>query len=248
MMATPNSDRASGRRQSVPYTMGVSEPSRPFVGNFVANFVVNLVGQRPGRQILRQSFRQSWRTRPGAPNKRPVCSSRVRNEVSRERALPAPILGSGLLWALLLCWAAVDRPTAVGALPTSAPPAEIASNRVHRLYVETRHRWQEQTNGAEAAWGFARACFDRADFATNDLERAALAEQGIAASRRAIQLQTNSAAAYYYLGLNLGQLAQTKLLGAIKLIEQMEAAWKQAIELDEKFDYAGPHRSLGLLY
>ncbi len=153
-----------------------------------------------------------------------------------------------LLWGLLLCCFAGLGLAGETRPPTSPPPGQAVSNRVHRLYLESRHRWREQTNNAEAAWRFARACFDRADFATNDLQRAAIAEEGIAASRQTIKLQPNSAAGHYYLGLNLGQLAQTKLLGAIKLIEQMEAAWKRTIELDEKFDYAGPRRSLGLLY
>lgn len=138
---------------------------------------------------------------------------------------------------------------------TPAPPTTSSTNvtettgqRFERLYSETRRRWQRETNSDEAAWHFARACFDWADIATNDARRAAIAEEGIAASRRAIQLAPKSAAGHYYLGLNLGQLAQTKLWGALKLIDQMESAWFAAVELDPKFDYAGPHRALTLLY
>ena len=50
------------------------------------------------------------------------------------------------------------------------------------------------------------------------------------------------------MGLNYGQLAQTKLLGALKLVDQMEESWKQTIQLDPKFDYAGGYRTLGVLY
>ena len=152
-----------------------------------------------------------------------------------------------LLCSLLLCVAAACGARAAEPAGTTPSPAAVAS-RVHRLYLESQHRWQQKTNSAEAAWRFARACFDWADLALDDAQRAALAEQGIVASRQAIQLQPNSAPAYYYLGLNLGQLAQTKRLSALKLVDQMEEAWKRAIELDETFDYAGPHRSLGLLY
>jgi hypothetical protein len=129
--------------------------------------------------------------------------------------------------------------------------AEESSNRsarVQRLYLETHRHWRQNPTNTEAAWKFARACFDSADVATNDNQRASIAEQGIAASRRAIELQPKSAAAHYYLGLNLGQLAQTKLLGALRLIGEMEAAWHRTLELDPKFDYAGAHRSLTLLY
>src|SRR5439155_14472761 len=50
------------------------------------------------------------------------------------------------------------------------------------------------------------------------------------------------------LGMNLGQLARTKGLGALKIVDQMEREFKAARELDEHLDYAGPDRNLGLLY
>jgi tetratricopeptide (TPR) repeat protein len=133
---------------------------------------------------------------------------------------------------------------------TQSPPltAGASSNRVHRLYVETAKRWQQNSNSGAAASEFARASFDWADYATNDTQRAAVAEQGIAASRRAIALEPDSAAARLYLGLNLGQLARTKLFSALGLLHDMEATWMKAIELDPKFNYAGAHRALGLLY
>ena len=48
--------------------------------------------------------------------------------------------------------------------------------------------------------------------------------------------------------MNLGQLARTKGLGALKLVDQMEREFSRARELDEQLDYAGPDRNLGLLY
>ena len=126
--------------------------------------------------------------------------------------------------------------------------AGVASNRVHQAYVEFSERYAREATNVPVACEFARACFDRADFSTNDAQRAALAEQGIAASRRAILLSPDSAAAHFYLGVNLGQLARTKLFTALGLLYDMEAAWKSTAELDEKFNYAGGHRCLGLLY
>ena len=60
--------------------------------------------------------------------------------------------------------------------------------------------------------------------------------------------QPNSAPGHYYLGMNLGQLARTEILGALKLVREMEREFKTADDLDEHFDYAGPARCLGLLY
>jgi len=122
------------------------------------------------------------------------------------------------------------------------------SNRVHRTYLELREGYATNSTSAETAWSFARACFERADFSTNDAQRAAIAEQGIVASRRAIRLEPDSAAGYFYLGVNQGQLARTKLFTALGLLDDMEAAWERSILLDEKFHYAAAHRSLGLLY
>ncbi len=123
----------------------------------------------------------------------------------------------------------------------------------HRANVQTvfdaaQIRWRQESNNVEAAWMFGRAAFDWAEFATNDHQRSAVADLGIAACRRGLALDSNSAAVHYYLGLNLGQLARTKLLGALKLIDEMEEEWTAAIRLDPKFDYGGPHRSIAVLY
>lgn len=156
---------------------------------------------------------------------------------------------------LALCLALLTIPPVHGAQPTNpapgtsiSPAPETFPQRYQRLYREARARWQQETNSEEAAWQFARACFDWGDFTRDKSQLAAIAEEGIAASRRAIQLAPKSAAAHYYLGLNLGQLAQTKMLGALKLINEMEVVWLKAAELDARFDYAGPHRSLAILY
>jgi tetratricopeptide (TPR) repeat protein len=97
-------------------------------------------------------------------------------------------------------------------------------------------------------WQLARACFDRAEYSTNNAQRAELAQQGIAAAREVLKQQSNSAPGHYYLAMNLGQLARTKTLGALRLVDEMEAEFKAARALDRLFDYAGSDRNLGRLY
>ena len=80
------------------------------------------------------------------------------------------------------------------------------------------------------------------------LSRAELAQRGIVVCRQLIAREPKLAAAHYYLALNLGQLARTKSLGALPLVDEMERAFKAAASLDANFDHAGPDRSLGLLY
>lgn len=103
------------------------------------------------------------------------------------------------------------------------------------------------TNVASACQ-LGRTAFLWADCATNDHQRAQIANEGIRACRDAVARDPQSAAAHYYLAQNLGQLARTKSLGALKLVREMEKTWLRAVTLDERLDYAGPDRSLGMLY
>ena len=50
--------------------------------------------------------------------------------------------------------------------------------------------------------------------------------------------------------MDFGQLAEAEApsIAAYKLVKEIEREFKAADELDEKFDFAGPPRCLGLLY
>jgi tetratricopeptide (TPR) repeat protein len=120
--------------------------------------------------------------------------------------------------------------------------------KAQQVYTQKEKQFRHEPRKLESAWQFGRACFDLAEFATNSTERAQLAERGINACRQAAAIDTNSAPAHYYLGLNFGQLARTKSMGALKLVTQMEGEFTIAGELDRPFDFGGPDRSLGLLY
>ncbi len=127
-------------------------------------------------------------------------------------------------------------------------PGPASSAHAERLYRKAAAALEAAPSNTTAAWQFARACFDRAEFARDNTERAALAERGIAAARAALARDTNTAALPYYLGMNLGQLARTRTLGALPLVREMEDLFQRARRLDERFDAAGPDRNLGLLY
>lgn len=117
-----------------------------------------------------------------------------------------------------------------------------------KVLVEARERFHSNPTNSEAAWQFARACFDRAEFAENNTERSKLAVEGINAMRSLIARERDSAPAHYYLAMNLGQLARTRLLGALRLVDEMEDEFKAAQKLDENISFAGPDRNLGQLY
>ena len=144
----------------------------------------------------------------------------------------------------------LTQPAAPAVPETNAAPAPSPVFLVYydTLRLNAQKAYLADTNQFTTAARLGRTCFDAGEFATNSAQRAAFALEGIAASQQAIDLKTNEAAGYYYLGLNQGQLARTKSLGAIKLVTTMTAAFQRARELDPKIDFAGPDRCLGLLY
>lgn len=137
-------------------------------------------------------------------------------------------------------------------LATFVRAAEVTrsaeADRLARQFHEAQSRLEAARTNLTSTLAFSRACFELAEFATNSAQRAALADSGIAASRQALALDPTNGAAFCALGLNLGQSARTKTLGALKLVPQIEAAWLAAARLDPKFNHAAPHRLLALLY
>ena len=78
----------------------------------------------------------------------------------------------------------------------------------------------------------------------------AVAQAGIAACRQLLARDPKSAPAHYYLAMDYGELAQAEApsMAAYKLIREIEREFKAAADLDERLDFAGPPRCLGLLY
>jgi len=150
---------------------------------------------------------------------------------------------AGLRWALLLVLAGG------GNLFAGDATNRIFAARAEAEWQRAQAQFQRQTNDPAAAWQFARACFELNDFVTNNAGRASLADQGIAACRQLLARDSNSVPGHYYLGIELGQLADTKRnLAAFRMVREMEREFKTANDLGPHFDYAGPARCLGLLY
>lgn len=122
------------------------------------------------------------------------------------------------------------------------------AKRAQKNYETAKKDYAEDAANGEKAWIFGRACFDRAEFSVNKSERAALAKEGIAATRVAVKLQPKNAAGHYFLAMNLGQMARTRSLGALPIVGELESSLKSARALNAKFHHAGADRSLGLLY
>jgi tetratricopeptide (TPR) repeat protein len=120
--------------------------------------------------------------------------------------------------------------------------------QAERAYNEAQQRSRQEPTNSAAVLQLARAAFDWGELAPNDDTRENVAERGIGAARSLLSREPTNAAAHYWLGMNLGQLARTKTLGALRLVREMEDEFHRARSLDENVDYAGPDRSLGYLY
>lgn len=146
------------------------------------------------------------------------------------------------IWLVVVavCWVGVS----LVAVEEALPPEQ----GTHLAYQQAKASFEKDAEDPQKAWKFGQCCFDWAEFATNDTQRASLAREGIAACETAVERAPRSAAAHFYLGMNLGQLARTMSLGALKLVNQMESHFLTARELDPEFAQAGPDRNLGLLY
>jgi hypothetical protein len=137
---------------------------------------------------------------------------------------------------------------AAGIIFAGEAQRKIFTAQASAKFQQAQARYLADATNPTNVWQFASATFDLAEITTSDTQRAALANQGIDACRQLIARDPKSGPAHYYLAMNLGQLARTKFLGALKLVKEMEGEFKRACELDPRFDHAGPERNLGLLF
>lgn len=131
----------------------------------------------------------------------------------------------------------------------SAADTNTTAGLLEFEYQQLHTQFQAGTNGAEVAWKFGRSCFDMSTLQKDSSVEANYAQEGIDACHAALALNPSSAPGHYYLGMDIGQLADTKRnLAALRMVKDMEREFMAAHALDKHFDYAGPSRNLGLLY
>ncbi len=122
-----------------------------------------------------------------------------------------------------------------------------AVGQIKKNFEAAHRRFESNTNDTVAAWQFGRSCYDVSSLQTEPALEAKFAEQGIVACNAS--LNSNSVQAHYYLGMNIGQVADAKHnLSSLHMTKDMEREFLAALTLDKNFDYAGPDRNLGLLY
>lgn len=157
-----------------------------------------------------------------------------------------------LLWAVgIFFWLCVQ----AGAAETNLTPTNsLTANpslveRADKKLREARAQFLADSKNATNAWQLGRACFEWSELLKDPNQQEKFAKEGIAACRQAVAIAPKSAQAHYYLGLTIGQFADTKRnMAALKMVKEMEHEFLTTRELDEHFDFAGADRNLGLLY
>lgn len=157
---------------------------------------------------------------------------------AESRPMPSPAQYSWLPAAIVLLALSSEIRSATD------PSLDAVRNR----YTTALATWSTNKTSVDAALQLGRAAFNWAEITESKSTRAQIAESGIAACRGAAVRDPKNAAAQYYLAMNLGQLASTKGLGALKLLHEMETLFIAALKMDPAFDHAGPDRALGSLY
>ena len=114
--------------------------------------------------------------------------------------------------------------------------ARLLERVAHGLPGDYDAHWQ-----AAEAWTFV------ADNETNGPVRISAAKHGIALARQARELQPDRVEGHYWYALAVGLLADADRSYGLKAVGEMESALRRAIELDERYDYGGPVRVLGIL-
>ncbi len=129
-----------------------------------------------------------------------------------------------------------------------ADPLQFRTHAEQSLAAAQKLYAAEPTNSV-AAWQVGRASFELVTVLGEPKEMEKIINEGIAASRVSVALEPTAAAGHYYLAITVGKLADLKRnLAAYGMVKEVEREFHKARELDEQFCYAGPDRSLGLLY
>jgi tetratricopeptide (TPR) repeat protein len=130
-------------------------------------------------------------------------------------------------------------------------PAYQDQFRAHaeKVLAAAQKRYETEPTNSVAAWELGRACFGLVTVLEDRKEMERIINEGIAACRASVALDSGSAAGHYYLAITVGKLADLKRnLAAYGMVKEVEREFHKAQELDERFCYAGPDRCLGELY
>ena len=121
---------------------------------------------------------------------------------------------------------------------------ETVTDSAHRL-EQAAHTLRDDYS---AQWQAAEALAFVAENETRPESRRESAQHGIVFARRARELKPDGVEGHYWYALNVGLLADVDRSYGLNAVGEMETALKRAVELDERYDFGGPLRLLGILH
>jgi tetratricopeptide (TPR) repeat protein len=129
--------------------------------------------------------------------------------------------------------------------PTGFKNAQIALQRAMQKNAD----WAGSKAGYGVQWRLARAAAEQCALDDGAPCSAALSG-GVAAAKKATELEPGRVEGHYYLAQLQGFTAQTQKGGGETkpLLQQLISEGELAIKADDKFDYGGPYRMLGTMY
>jgi tetratricopeptide (TPR) repeat protein len=100
----------------------------------------------------------------------------------------------------------------------------------------------------ETLWRAAAANAFLSDEYGDDARKKEYAEKGTEYAKQAVTADDKRVEGHYYAGITIGQYAYVQQTQARALVPQVLEAAKKAVQINEKFDHAGPLRLLGSIY
>ena len=122
--------------------------------------------------------------------------------------------------------------------------AQVALERA----VQKNADWANSKAGFGVQWRLARAAAEQCALDDGGPCSAVL-PAGLAAGKKAVELEPSRVEGHYYLAQLHGFTAQAQRGGDVKpLLQQLISEGELALKADEKFDNGGPQRMLGTMY
>lgn len=118
------------------------------------------------------------------------------------------------------------------------------TDAAHRLEQAARALRDDYAAQCEAAETLAFVSENE----TNTNLRREAAKSGIVLARHASELKPGGVGGHYWYAINVGLLADVDRSYGLAAVGEMKPALQRAIEIDERCDYAGPLRVLGILH
>lgn len=117
-----------------------------------------------------------------------------------------------------------------------------------RQAIDKNPDWAAGKDGFAAQWRLARAYVDQCGASNDDSRIAALAQDAVAAGRKAVQAAPEQVEGHYYLAAALGYQAKTQKGESKEIVNELLREAERADQIDPKYDHGGPARVLGAIY